>query len=325
LAAIKSDAAQIRAFLRGLGRAGWLGAHRSDWPNQVYHYTDAHNLASILKSGRLLSRDQCRQQNVAIVDSADQEIIQQSRPAHKWVRLYFRPLTPTQYHMEGTQPVAQRRHGAWCPIPVFLIFDSAALLCRKGCSFSDGNIAKYDHRIGDDVKFLRSLKFEDIYHLGPVPADDKPQIIFARNAEVLVESHLGLEDLRHVVCRTPAERETLLYLLGNDATKWQRVIRLEQMGEALFYRHWAFVERVALLDDAVQVRFRRPAAEYELQVTVWDAQRQKQPPVVKDFGRGLLPTTALVPVPSAFDEARVRVQLEGCTAYHAVVTQRQLF
>src|SRR6266702_4781012 len=136
---LKADAASIRTFLDELRKAPWLGKRRSAWPNYIYRFSDIRDVAAILRSGRLLSRTKCAELGVAFRDAANPQIIEQSPQAHGYARLYFRPHTPTQYHMEGIRAVAQRWRGAHCPVPVFLLFNSDDLLTRTGTIFTNGN------------------------------------------------------------------------------------------------------------------------------------------------------------------------------------------
>ena len=102
------------------------------------------------------------------------------------------------------------------PVPVYLLF-SVRLLEQVGIEFTRGRIEP-----GADVdgsyEFLTSIDFGEVYHDGPIPPDRR-EIINARHAEVVKKHSLTLEYLRHIVCRSSAERDTLLYLLSGDVRK----------------------------------------------------------------------------------------------------------
>ncbi len=174
-----------------------------------------------------------------------------------YVRLYFRPKTPTQYRNEGFRPVGQRSLNSHCPVPVYLIFDALAVLSRSDSCFSDGNIGSSYTKVGGDVSFLKQIPFELVYHdtwFGPLARD---QIVHHRNAEVLVPQRMGLESLRFIGCRSDAEYKTLLHLLPSDThSKW--VGKLGVMPNLqLFNRKWSFVDQVDMSTEKVVFRFNR--------------------------------------------------------------------
>lgn len=325
--ALKPDAAEIRAFLDELRRAPWLGKRRSAWPNFIYRYSDVRDVAKILRSGRLLSRTKCAALGVVFQDAANPEIINQSPQAHGYARLYFRPHTPTQYRMEGIRPLAQRWRGAHCPVPVFLLFDSNDLLTRTGTVFTRGNFARYGCEYGSDAAFLRTLDFQDIYHDEALPSDlfRKDEIKNARHSEVLVADELDLDQLREVVCRTGAEMETLLSLLGDRANDWRDRVRLERIGELLFYRDFAYLIQVLLIDRKLVIKGRAVVGPYRVQVHIW-APPDAGAPLVHDETYDGLPSQLTFALPKRHESVRVRVMIEGDSlAYEGVVTQQSVF
>ena len=75
-----------------------LGARRRRWPRYLFHCTDVLNVVSVVKSGELLSRAQAKRSDSLSVDIASPEIIEHTDAEWQdYVRLYFRPRTPTQY------------------------------------------------------------------------------------------------------------------------------------------------------------------------------------------------------------------------------------
>ena len=129
----KPDARGIVRFLSELKKAEWLGTARRWWPDYVFHFTDLQNAVSILKTGALFSRVETQNLGLMDTDNASQEILGSTDNEYKdYVRLYFRPKTPTQFHNEGFRPINQRWQGAHCPVPIYFLFDS-----RK-CSVTNG-------------------------------------------------------------------------------------------------------------------------------------------------------------------------------------------
>ncbi|MEX2181907.1 MAG: DarT ssDNA thymidine ADP-ribosyltransferase family protein [Gemmatimonadaceae bacterium] len=324
----KPDAHAIEAWVDGLPTALALGARRQWWTKCAFRFDDIQAVASILRTGKLLSRAECDRQRIPHRDAANQQVIAQSAHAQNVVRLYFRPLTPTQYRMEGVKARAQLPlTGEHCPVPVFLLFDLKGLLCRPGVSASDGSLARAgEYRRGDDAAFLASLPMAEVYHDGYITAPlVKGEIIFRRHAEVFVERELDLGQLKSIVCRTAAEQETLLHLLGADAPQWAAMVTLSPVGRDIFYRHNGhLVKEVRLLDDAVQFEVARPGGfEYDFVLTITDAETGVV--LVEEAKRkNLSPiwSKACVGLPSRVE---VRLLVDGCLAYHAVVSRQAVF
>src|SRR5690349_14241804 len=70
-------------------------------------FTDTANLPTILREGCLFSRDEARRRGVIKLDCASAKVLV-GTPAwvHKCVRLYFAPLTPMLYRVEGIKRTA---------------------------------------------------------------------------------------------------------------------------------------------------------------------------------------------------------------------------
>jgi hypothetical protein len=227
------------------------------WPRFVYHFTDVRNAASIITTGYLYSRLEAERLGLMQVDNASPQIIAQTRTEHKqYARLYFRPRTPTQYRNEGIRPTGQRElGGAHCPIPVYFCFGALEVLGQDDTEFSDGNMGsdRAQHRC--DREFFLSIPFSLVFHHGPIPPSEVQEVKFRRHAEVLVPHGLALTpDLKFVVCRSVAERQTLLHLLPPELrATWAPTIRLGHQG--LFERKWTYVEDVLAVGDSVVFTF----------------------------------------------------------------------
>jgi hypothetical protein len=265
------DVAEIGAFLRDLSGARWLGRQRGEWPLHLYHFSDVQNVASILLSGRIYSRNRAGERGVHGVDIASLDVVEASPWAHDLARLYFRPRTPTQFHNEGIRPPEHRSKHSHCPVPVFLVFHAPEMLARENAQITDGNFARQRFKLGSGIGFLRKLNFRAIYHDSAYPADmargERDEITRARCAEVVYPDEVDLAHLKEVVCRTPAERQTLLTLLGAEGRDWASRIRLEQPGERIFFRDWAFVREASLSEDRVSLSVRFGPGEYALKAT----------------------------------------------------------
>src|SRR5690606_37955341 len=94
------------------------------------------------------------------------------------------------------------------------------------------------------------------------------EIIRCRCAEVLTPSPLPLDDsLQAVMCRSAAERATLLHYLGNEEGRWAD--RIQVYAEAgLFESNFAYVDTFDANSEGVAFTFhsRRDGAPIETQV-----------------------------------------------------------
>jgi len=324
----KGDADAIEELLSDLPAQLGLSSRKAPWPRFIYRFDDIRTVAHILRKGRLLSRTKCHEEGITFHDAANKEIIQQTQYLHGYVRLYFRPLTPTQYKMEGIRAKKQMTPtGEHCPVPVFLLFDSKQLLTEQGVSFTDGSpTRKGKYTVGDSAEFLAQLPFESIYHEGTIygDRDEISEIIFRRHAEVLVPGELDLTHLRHIVCRTGPERDTLLFLLGDAASKWSDRIRIARAGDALFYTNGVYVEDIRLVGDKLNIKFPPRAYKYDAELIVSNASTGKEI-VRRQHAATSLSGWRVLDLPLRIDNAIVELTIEGVLAYKGSVSQDAVF
>jgi hypothetical protein len=323
----KPDADKIRAFLSNLQAESWLGTQRRAWPHHAYHYTDVQNAARILANNQLMSRNRCEEEGLLCTDAASSAVLSGSPWAHQYARLYFRPRTHVQWHCEGHTTRETRSSSfpdAHCPVPVFLLFDLEELLTDQECCFSDGNLARRAHTIGTTHEFLEGLEFRDIYRDAALPEDRQraDEIKFAMHAEVLFEEALNLSHLKHIVCRSGAERDTLLTFLGETEEKWRDKIRLEDAGERLFFRMWAYIKSVRLVNGRLVVQGEDDRHQtFNILIRVFSPDHDEyQTRVVQRLSEDFA-----VDLPWSPDKAAVRIDLNGSLAFRAVLSSRELF
>ena len=242
---MKSDSDEIIKFLDNLAEQSWLGAARSQWAKYIFHYTDIRNAVKILERGKLVCRAELEKEKAMPVDNASPQIISNTESDVKnYVRLYFRPRTPTQYRNEGVRPNAQQWGEAHCPVPVFFLFDSKAVLTRDDCRFSDGNLAAVGIQgLRSTAQELSSFNFKHIYHDSPHRSQT---ITLRKNAEVVFLNELDLSALKYIICRSPAEKESLLNLLpGKVFHKWTNKILIDTKSN-FFFRKWSYAQTSVL-------------------------------------------------------------------------------
>lgn len=245
---IKPDSDKIINFLDNLANESWLGSVRSRWVKYVFHYTDILNAVEILKSEKLLCRTELENTGKMPVDNASRAIISTTETDVKsYVRLYFRPKTPTQYNNEGIRPINEQSLESHCPVPIFFLFDSKKILTKIDCQFAEGNLAKLGIQgFRSTAEELASFDFRKIFHQGVFNRTERDNIILSRNAEVVIPNELDLSALKFIVCRSPAEKESLLYLLPkNIVSKWGSKILVDTKAD-FYNRNWAFIQTVQL-------------------------------------------------------------------------------
>lgn len=263
MVAVKPDADRIRSFLKDLANQDWLKrSERRVWPLFVYHYTDIINAVQILRDGCVYSRKQMQSSGRAIVDSASSGVLVNTRDLVKdCARFYFRPKTPTQYHAEGiyskTKLAASKFPDAHCPVPIFFLFDSAEILTRADSRFSDGGLGSPHARILSTAAEFEQLPWARVYHNSSFypSSTEGSDIVFRRNAEVIVPKNVGLGALRYVYCRSEAEKETLLHLLTPDLRqRYGRKIVATPRSDH-YFRRQTFVLKARLSPDSVLFHF----------------------------------------------------------------------
>jgi ssDNA thymidine ADP-ribosyltransferase, DarT len=218
---------QIRKYLPH--GCGW-------WPNYIYHFSHVTNIASILNDDLLRCRNQVREiKGEYLNDNASGDVILGTEEEYKnFVRFYFRPLTPTQYHNEGIRARNEITSlDAHCPVPIFLLFDTV-LLDDPNVEFSYESLAShYKVPLYKGIQGLAEAPFQFIYHNESTYNLDGTQIRKHRQAEVVVKNQCDLQYLKKIVCRTKAEAETLKSLL-NDNTHFKYSDKICVIDEGTF-------------------------------------------------------------------------------------------
>lgn len=243
-----------------------FGSFREKWPSRLFHHAPIENALEILRSGELLSR------NDAIArmkrDIAGVGVIDSSNRAHKFGRLYFRPRTPTQFHIEGIRRAEEcQQYGTQAPILFMFVFEARRVLSIPGVHFADQNM-----QTGiverDDEDYFSKIPFAKVFHDS---ADGSDSVVRRhRCAEVLVPSPMSINGtLQYVLCRSIPEREFLIHELGPASEGWlRRIIVSDDL--RVFFKRRTFVETVALAKGGLEVRFnpRDDGAEINVRVRV---------------------------------------------------------
>lgn len=242
--------------------------HRQKWPSRLFHHAPIENAVTILRSGQLLSRNGSA--GIRPRDVAAPGVIDASHRAHNFVRLYFRPRTPTQFHIEGIRRPEDCQYGAHTHAPILIMFVFAAqpVLVMPGVHFSSENMQTGIVE-GDTEQYFAAIPFDKVFHEGGTGGDQS--IIRHRCAEVLVPSPMSLEGtLQWIYCRSEAEKAYLIYSLGQDAARWtSRILVSDDL--RVFEKTFAFVETVSLSNSGVVLRMnpRRDQRPLAVRVSAW--------------------------------------------------------
>lgn len=288
--------------------------YRKNWPTRCFRHEPVENAAAIINAGQLLSR-----RNAAGLirrDIADAQVIATQATAHSSVRLYFRPRNPTQFHIEGIKRDGDffnndpRNHA---PVLVIFLFSAQEILLTKGVRFSDGNMQHASTTVYSTDAEFSQLPFGGIYHVGPVSDRD---IIRQRCAEVLLPSPLPLDDrLQGIVCRSPAERSTLLHMLTPEArANWANKVRVFTE-PGLFEDRFLYVKSVTLSANRidVSVKQRNDSAAHKVRIRVSAGQRE----FYDGTGEGATDWYSAFGEPLAPGTYLAEVWLDNCLAYQA--------
>jgi hypothetical protein len=324
MVSLKPDADQIRNVLNALAEDKWIKrTERRWWPRFVFHYTDIRNAVQVLQEGYLYSRKYLEDEGKLVVSSGSPSVLASTNIAIKdCVRLYFRPKTPTQYCAEGICSQVtlseSKFRDAHCPVPVFFLFDSATVLARSDCWFSDGNLASRRAHTLSTASELEQLPWKKIYHTSWIDHSqpESSDIVFRRHAEVIVPRKLDLSALRYIYCRSEAERETLLHLLPPDLQKRYQNKIFASTRSSLFYRRQTFVETVRLSSRAASFRFSpetKSPGPFHLQVELEIASSQHS--LNAESFNLKRPYILEIPLPSSSTGYTIRLCLDEHLAY----------
>ena len=318
--ALSEDVAAAHiAYWQGQLNQPWYN-HRRYWPECLFHHAPLENAVAILTSAMLRSRNDPA--NPRPRDVAAREVNAARVHAHDRVRLYFRPKTPTQYHIEGIRKPGECKFGeeTHAPVLVMLILDAHRILTLPDTQFCDRNMQRGDAIPGDSEAYFAAIPFDKVYHEGPTGGDEA--ITSHRCAEVLPTSPLDLgQSLRAVFLRSEPERDTLLNLLGDQRGRWGDRCYVSDALK-VFEKRYSFVQDISLSQQGVVFTL-NPRADrrgVRISIQVWDAAGQ----FVVRFDH---PDLAAAPAEGswiynhAFADGvyRVRAEIEDHLAYDAYI------
>ena len=154
--------------------------HRKHWPTCLFHHAPMENAVAILQDGHLRSRNDAANQRPR--DVAAPGVIDARGHAHDRVRMYFRPKTPTQWHIEGIRKPGECKYGDATHAGMLVMFalDAKSVLIRPNIMFSDQNMQLGSTVPGDTELYFSSIDFSKVYSEGNTGGDHS--VIDARAA-----------------------------------------------------------------------------------------------------------------------------------------------
>mgnify|MGYP006070294247 FL=1 len=229
------------------------------WATHAFHFTALDNAISILKSGVLYSRIKAEQNSLMHNENASRAVISMTDfEVLSYVRFYFRPLTPTQYHNEGYKHPQLRydSQGANISIPVFFVFRLNSLLSDNKTAFSCKSKAGHNDEVLAGVEEFAGLNFEQIYASSYMTNSEEEKKY--RQAEILYPDAYKIDDsLEVILCRSEVERNTLLKKLKEEDSKiYEKYKTLIKIGKRnVFQNNGFFVKSVSYCDGRLDIFF----------------------------------------------------------------------
>ena len=210
------------------------------------------NAVAILQDGNLRSRNDAANRHPR--DVAAPGVIDARVHAHDRVRIYFRPKTPTQWHIEGIRKPGECKYGDATHAGMLVMFalDSKSILRRPDIAFSGRNMQLGGTKPGNTEEYFSLIDFSKVYSEGSTGGDHT--ITDIRAAEVLVDSPLPLHEcLKAIYLRSEPERETLLHALADKRDEWSPYC---QVSDALkvFQKDYTFVQELRMTPKGIVFR-----------------------------------------------------------------------
>lgn len=296
----------------------WTGKfhnYKKKWPSYLFRHEPVESALAVLRSGVLMSRNAACAQGPLLNDIAPTNIIQNRDAAHACVRLYFRPRTPTQYHIEGIRKPEDFYMGKHGGFLVMFAFRAEAVLTLEGTRFSNGNMQSpySDVLEGDDGFDL--LDFSGIYHDEAYPSDDEKR---KRCAEVLAENPLQIApNLAAIIVRTDADVSTIKYLLTRDGLSHFIPYVRKSGGPGVFFNNFTAVQYVDSAPGRInfQLQWTKNGADILTEIEALDPMDNVYP-IFSGYLKPLKKYYAAHNLQNG--DYLLRFKLEGCYAHEAI-------
>lgn len=292
--------------------------YKQKWPSHLFRHEPLENAIAVLKAGVLTSRQDAVENNTLQNDIAPDNIIQNRDDAYSKVRLYFRPRTPTQYHIEGIRKPADFYMGKHAGFLVMLVFNSETVLTMESTQFSCGNMQSPYSNVYDGDDGFSNLDFTGTYHDEAYPNDDQKR---QRCAEVLAKSPLHIADtLSAIVVRTDADVNTMKYLLNREGLSHFVPLVKKSEGTGVFFQRFTAIQYVDTAPGRISYKLKgtESAGDIQVALTVYDDANNMH---YKLYSGELRPYQAyFTPHNLPAGDYRLVFSLEGCFGYESLAT-----
>jgi hypothetical protein len=164
-----------------------------------YHMTSIENIISVLEEGLLYSRNKAESLNKLIVDMKElipetENVLKNTpRGIQNYVRLYFRPKTPTFYYFQKATNSA-------------ILKFNAKILCIEDNRISIGSAARINAELfSPNSDALGNINFKMLYRseATPLNADEKN----IRHTEMLIPNSLSINYLDEVIFKSEEHKQ----------------------------------------------------------------------------------------------------------------------
>ena len=240
-----------------------LPKSRNWWSMYFYHFTDIRNALNIIEKGWIYARHKASEEDLMVSDNASQAVLSVSSSEIK-------------------ETVRKADINANCPVPIFFFLDAEKVLLMDGVEFSETTCAgTNDLNLLSGAENFAKLPFDKIYHEGAFSPENRDDIIRHRQAEVVRRDGICIKDcLKGIVCRTPAEKQTLLYLLKTQYpdkyTAYKGIIRCDPSLD-MFYNNGIFIRSleyngrlsIKLNDPEKRRKYSQNNAKVQCEVSVY--------------------------------------------------------
>lgn len=228
------------------------------WTKFAFHYTDISNAISIIQQETLYSRLYAEEAHLMKNDNASYQVIDMTAAyAQSFVRFYFRPLTPTQYHNEGYKHPALRYDSDLntnVPIPIFFAFNLEKMLKDPKVRFSETSQAGHGSELLSGEKSFENLPFDKIYSVGYTEDNLKKY----RHAELLYPTSYRITDsLEVILCRNEFEQSMLLSMLkkANEKLFYKYKPLIKVCKDNMFEKNGLFIQDIRLDNRKISFSF----------------------------------------------------------------------
>ena len=273
-------------------------------------------MVEILRSGQLLSRKMASEKGAIQTDIAPTTILEHDQRSLCYTRLYFRPRTPTQFHIQGIKPAAEFYYGKNAGVLAMMLFDAEGLLKVNSTKFSTGNLQSQESELLDGDSNFDKLEFDAIFHDSP---QQDPEITRKRCAEILVESPLILADhLKYIVLRTAADVKMFKICLRENGLDHYSPLVRKSSDASIFFNQFTALDFIDTGPNIFRFKLKPAKSNPEVKVKFCVKKTSTDQIVIDWEGNLKTNVTYTVKHASANERCRVTIWLFDTLAHDSI-------